>query len=66
MDPNKDCSPKWRKWCMACCSTQLWVLPGMLLIVLISIEYQHTKAHNNAQDGIDVHGWCKQAGFDTQ
>ena len=51
---------------MACCSTQLWILPAMLLIVLISIEYQHTQAHNRVQDGVDVHGWCKQAGFDTQ
>ena len=42
---------------------ELVVIPALLLVTLISIEVLHTHAHNNAQDGIDVHGWCKQAGF---
>jgi len=45
---------------------ELVVIPALLLVTLISIEALHTHAHNKVQDGVDVHGWCKQAGFDTQ
>ena len=45
---------------------ELMAIPALLLVTLISIEALHTHAHNNAKDGIDVHGWCKQAGFETQ
>lgn len=54
----KDCNPKWKRWCIACCSSQLWLLPASLLIILIIIEGVHTTAH--LQMEMDVHGYCRQ------
>tara|TARA_E500000331_G_scaffold65736_1_gene60379 strand:- start:1941 stop:2150 length:210 start_codon:yes stop_codon:yes gene_type:complete len=52
-----NCEPKWKQWCIACCSSQLWLLPALLLGVLILIEGVHTDAHQKME--IDVHGYCK-------
>jgi hypothetical protein len=54
---KNDCDPKWRRWCIACCSSQLWLLPAGLLVVLILIEGVHTRAHLKMEH--DVHGYCK-------
>jgi len=54
----KNCDPKWKQWCIACCSTQLWLLPAGLLGVLILIESVHTDAHLKMEQ--DVHGYCRQ------
>jgi len=53
----KDCDPRWRRWCIACCSSQLWIVPAALLGVLILIESVHTSAHLKMKQ--DVHGYCK-------
>ena len=52
----KDCDPKWKQWCIACCSSQLWIFPALLLGVLIIIEGVHTDAHLKMEQ--DVHGYC--------
>ena len=51
-----NCNPKWKRWCIACCSTQLWLLPAGLLGFLILIESVHTTAHLKMEE--DVHGDC--------
>ena len=51
------CDPKWKQWCIACCSSQLWIFPAFLLGVLIIIEGVHTDAHRKME--VDVHGYCK-------
>ena len=53
----KECDPKWKQWCIACCSSQLWLLPAALLGILITIESIHLDAHRKME--IDVHGYCK-------
>ena len=53
-----NCDPKWKRWCIACCSSQLWLVPAALLGVLILIEGIHTAAHLKMEQ--DVHGYCKQ------
>ena len=53
-----NCDPKWKQWCIACCSSQLWIFPALLLGVLIIIEGVHTEAHRKME--VDVHGYCKQ------
>lgn len=52
----KECDPKWKQLCIACCSSQLWLFPAILLGVLILIEGVHTDAHRKME--IDVHGYC--------
>ena len=37
-------------------SSQVWLLPAILLGVLIAIESIHTDAHKKME--IDVHGYC--------
>ena len=54
----KECDPKWKQLCIACCSSQLWLFPALLLGILILIEGVHTDAHQNME--IDVHNYCKQ------
>ena len=54
----KECDPKWKKWCIACCSSQLWLFPALLLGILILIEGVHTDGHRKME--IDVHNYCKQ------
>ena len=54
----KECDPKWKQLCIACCSSQLWLFPAILLGVLILIEGVHTDAHRKME--IDVHNYCKQ------
>ena len=53
----KQCNPKWKQWCIACCSSQLWLFPALLLGIFIAIEAIHTKAHLDMED--DVHQHCK-------
>jgi|TARA_B100002051_G_scaffold191455_1_gene181462 hypothetical protein len=53
---KNNCNPKWKQWCIACCSSQLWILPAFLLGVFIWIEGVHTKAHLDME--IDVHRYC--------
>jgi len=52
-----DCDPKWKQWCIACCSSQLWIFPTLLLVVVLVIESIHTQAHLKME--MDVHGYCK-------
>ena len=52
------CNPKWKRWCIACCSSQLWLVPAALLGFLILIEGVHTVAHLKMEQ--DVHGYCSQ------
>jgi len=54
----KECNSKWKQWCIACCSSQLWLLPAGLLGVLIIIESVHVYSHRKME--MDVHGYCKQ------
>ena len=49
--------PKWKNRCIAFCSSQIWLLPAILLGVLILIESIHTDAHVKMEK--DVHGYCK-------
>ncbi len=58
MKDNNSCDPKWKKWCIACCSSQLWLVPAGLILVLILIEGIHTRAHLDMK--MDVHGYCKK------
>ena len=51
------CDPKWKQWCIACCSSQLWMFPALLLGILILIEGVHTDAHLKME--MDVHGHCR-------
>jgi hypothetical protein len=55
---KNDCNPKWKQWCIACCSSQLWLFPAMLFGILILIESIHTDAHLKME--MDVHGYCRQ------
>jgi hypothetical protein len=55
---KNNCNPKWKQWCIACCSSQLWILPAGLLFVLILIEGVHLDAHQKME--VDVHGYCRQ------
>tara|TARA_A200000159_G_scaffold1660_1_gene1823 strand:- start:5985 stop:6194 length:210 start_codon:yes stop_codon:yes gene_type:complete len=53
---KNNCDPDWKKFCIACCSSQLWILPALLLGVLILIESVHTEGHRKME--VDVHGHC--------
>ena len=44
------------KW-LEIASSQLWLLPAILLGILILIEGIHTDAHLKME--MDVHGYCK-------
>jgi len=55
---KNECNPKWKQWCIACCSSQLWLLPAALLGILIVIESIHLDAHRKME--VDVHGYCRQ------
>ena len=45
-------------WCIAFCSSQLWMLPASLLGILILVQSIHTNAHLKME--MDVHGYCRQ------
>ena len=54
----KECDPKWKRWCIACCSSQLWLVPAFLFGILIIIESIHLHAHKDMK--MDVHGYCRK------
>lgn len=58
MKDKNSCNPKWKRWCIAFCSSQLWIFPTFLLMGLIAIEGIHTKSHREMK--LDVHGYCKK------